>query len=291
MCDLAVNHQFPVPSPSNRYYVGMPSSKSSVHPNVQPGSAVPTVFDTTTNETPHPEKLAEDVARRLHAKIVSLGSPVGMVVGSEPDLVAELGVSRGVFREAVRLLERDELARMRRGPGGGLVVTAPRPASVVRSAALHLGYVGATPMDVFEARAAIELSTVDLAAQRITEDGIAHLRASLERESARQTVEGHVGSHEIHLVIADLTGNPAMRLFLEVLAALTTERPPTDKTSAAAQQAEVRLAHTKIAEAVIAGDSAVARHRMLRHLEGIADYMRQQHRDETSPVNGRRSRR
>lgn len=40
-------------------------------------------------------------------------------VKSEPELVAELGVSRAVFREAVRLLERDEIGRMRRGPGGG----------------------------------------------------------------------------------------------------------------------------------------------------------------------------
>ncbi|WP_062986077.1 GntR family transcriptional regulator [Nocardia anaemiae] len=64
-------------------------------------------------------KLAEVVAKKLIARIADLRYPVGAIIGSEPELVAELGVSRAVFREAVRLLERDEIGRMRRGPGGG----------------------------------------------------------------------------------------------------------------------------------------------------------------------------
>ena len=54
-----------------------------------------------------------------------------------------LASARAVFREAVRLLEQDGVAQMRRGPGGGLVVTAPRASSVARAAALHLQFFGA----------------------------------------------------------------------------------------------------------------------------------------------------
>src|SRR5487761_879245 len=70
-------------------------------------------------------KLAESAARRLEAEIAEVGWPVGQILGSEPELIERLGVSRAIFREAVRLLEQDNVASMRRGPGGGLIVTAP----------------------------------------------------------------------------------------------------------------------------------------------------------------------
>jgi DNA-binding FadR family transcriptional regulator len=218
-------------------------------------------------------KLAESVARRLQGKIAERGFPVGEVIGTEPDLLAELGVSRGVFREAIRLLEHDEVAEMRRGPGGGLVVTVPHASSVARSAALHLQFFGADSSDIFEARSALELTTVELAAQRIDETGIKLLRAALDSEAEQQSI-GHLGSHHIHLVIADLTGNPALRLFVEVLARLTVEVRPAEQHDAATRQADVRHAHARIVDAIIAGDGAVARHRMLRHLQGIGSYLK-----------------
>lgn len=220
-------------------------------------------------------KLAGSVARRLQMMIAAKGFPVGEVIGTEPGLMLELGVSRAVFREAVRLLEQDEVARMRRGPGGGLVVTAPRASSVARAAALHLQFFGAGADDIFEARTALELQTADLAAQRIDEKGIDMLRAALEEEAELQDESGHLGSSHIHLVIAELTGNPALLLFVEVLARLTPGIPPADPAAAATRRADVRHAHGRIVEAIVAGDSSLARHRMLRHLQGIGSYLQE----------------
>ena len=62
------------------------------------------------------------VADRILGDIAEEGWPEGEVVGSEAELLERYGVSRAVFREAVRLLEHLQVARMRRGPGGGLVV-------------------------------------------------------------------------------------------------------------------------------------------------------------------------
>jgi DNA-binding FadR family transcriptional regulator len=220
-------------------------------------------------------KLAGSVARRLQMMIAARGFPVGEVIGTEPGLMSELGVSRAVFREAVRLLEQDEVAQMRRGPGGGLVVTAPRASSVARAAALHLQFLGAGADDIFEARTALELQTADLAAQRIDEKGIGMLRAALEAEAELQDEGGQLGSSQIHLVIAGLTGNPALRLFVEVMARLTPGVPPTDPAAGAARQADVRNAHERIVDAIVAGDSSLARHRMLRHLQGIGSYLQE----------------
>lgn len=220
-------------------------------------------------------KLAGSVARRLQMMIAAKGFPVGQVIGTEPGLMLELGVSRAVFREAVRLLEQDEVARMRRGPGGGLVVTAPSASSVARAAALHLQFFGAGADDIFEARTALELQTADLAAQRIDEKGIDLLRAALEQEAELQDESGHLGSGHIHLVIAELTGNPALRLFVEVLARLTPGILPADPAAAAARRADARHAHGRIVDAIVAGDSSMARHRMLRHLQEIGSYLQE----------------
>src|SRR5262249_29752956 len=86
------------------------------------------------------QKRAELVAREIELEILERGWCVGESLGSEPELLARFGVSRSVFREAVRLLEHDDVARMRQGPGGGLVVTEPDAGTVARAAALLLEY-------------------------------------------------------------------------------------------------------------------------------------------------------
>ena len=64
-------------------------------------------------------KLAAGVARRILTDVVDRGWPVGEVLGSQAELIERYGVSRAVFREAVRLVENQGVAFMRRGPGAG----------------------------------------------------------------------------------------------------------------------------------------------------------------------------
>ena len=215
-------------------------------------------------------KLGERVAEMLERRIIEQGWPVGHVMGSETELLAELGISRAVLREAVRVLEHHGVATMRRGPGGGLVVTVPDAGAAVRASALMLEYLSATPQQIFEARSALELKCVELATERIDEDGIARLRQTLAAEEETQR-QGGLGSHGLHTLLAELTGNPAFVLFIRVLTDLTTGTSRGERTPAAA--AEVRVAHDKIAEAVISGDIALARHRMQAHLAGIDAWM------------------
>src|SRR5262245_15204814 len=76
------------------------------------------------------QKLAAQVAQRIESEIVASDWPVGRVLGSEPELMERYGVSRAVFREAVRLVEHHQVATMRRGRSGGLVVRAPDATAV-----------------------------------------------------------------------------------------------------------------------------------------------------------------
>src|SRR5262245_53266249 len=162
-------------------------------------------------------KLASTVADRIVDDIARLGWPEGEVGGSEPALLARYGVSRAVFREAVRLVEHRHIARMRRGPGGGLVVTAPSVAAVADAVSVYLVYVGAEIDDVFEARLALELSAAELAPDRLDEDHIATLRALVADEAA-----GRMGDHrQLHGLVAAITGNPALEFFVDLLNRVT----------------------------------------------------------------------
>lgn len=215
-------------------------------------------------------KLAQQVAERLEDEIVAAGWPVGTVIGSETELIERFGVSRAVFREAIRVLEHHDVAYMRRGPGGGLVVKAPDSTAAVRAAALSLGYRNATWEQIFEARSALELKCVEIASQRIDEAGIARLREALAADEEAQK-EGKVGSHDLHTILAELTGNPAFVLFIDVLTQLTRRPGAAEQPPSAA--VEVRHAHSRIVEAVIAGDGALARHRMHAHLDAMGPWI------------------
>jgi DNA-binding FadR family transcriptional regulator len=220
-------------------------------------------------------KLAEQTAAKIELSIVDRGWPLGMVIGSEADLLAEYGVSRAVLREAVRLLEHDHVAHMRRGPGGGLVVAEPDAAAVARVATLYLRYRKVSPGQLFGARTALELAAVRSATEGLDERGIGRLRAALDDDAG---VEPADASHRFHQVVAQLSGNPALELFTDVLTQLSVAsalgsaqavedggRPVRD-----VPLDDVAGAHHGIAEAIIAGDVALAQHRTARHLQAMA---------------------
>src|SRR5215213_5182633 len=86
------------------------------------------------------ERLAVSLARSIEREIIALGWPVGTVLGSEPELVARFGVSRGVLREAIRLLEKHPVARIQLGRRAGLLVTAATSSSVTTALAIYFEF-------------------------------------------------------------------------------------------------------------------------------------------------------
>ncbi|GAB2982043.1 FCD domain-containing protein [Amycolatopsis acidiphila] len=217
-------------------------------------------------------KLAEVVAARIHDEIARRGWPIGQVLGSEADLLARNGISRAVLREAVRLLEYHSVARMRRGPGGGLVVTEPDPGASIETMALYLDYRGVTAEDLRVVRDAVELGTLQQTIRRRAEPEVGQrLKAALAR-TGEPGPEGRSGSEAFHTELAEVSGNPVLALFLRILTELwTRHRAGTDTTPqpGPGALAEVEAVHERILDAVLAGDEGVARHRMRRHLEAL----------------------
>jgi DNA-binding FadR family transcriptional regulator len=239
----------------------------------------PSTEATLSDSGNHTKKLAELTREKIEMKIIDLDWPVGKVIGSEADLLAEYRVSRAALREAIRLLEHHNVAYMRRGPGGGLVVAEPDPQAVAHAAAVYLRYRNVAPSDLFQTRAALEAAAVGSAVKNIDEAGIVKLRQALEHESQFLGGESDATIHDFHVVVAELSGNPALHLFISVLTQLSAagflgttamfDKQAAKSVSSAKQVEQVHRAHKAIADAIIAGDVALAQHRTLRHLNAL----------------------
>lgn len=219
-------------------------------------------------------KMAEELAKKLESEIMMSGWPVGQSLGSEAELIDRWEVSRAVFREAVRIVEHHGAARMRRGPGGGLIVTAPDPHAVVQAVTLCLDYENVSAADLLTTRSALELTCVRLAAESVDEDGIRRLRSLLEQEQ-RLGMAGVATGHpyELHIAIAEVTGNRAITLLVTILTRLMYERTG-DLEFDSSEIVAVHQAHSSIVDAIISGDTALAQHRASRHLAASSSYYR-----------------
>ncbi len=56
-----------------------------------------------------------------------------------------------MLREAVLLVEHHRVARMRRGPGGGLLISEPDASPATRAVVIYLEYLGTTLGDLLNA--------------------------------------------------------------------------------------------------------------------------------------------
>jgi len=222
-------------------------------------------------------KSAQRIANEIADWIIERdASEVRGAIASEATLIERYDASRGVVREAIRILEIDGLVEMKRGAAGGLFPREPDGASVTRGMSLFVRSRGITVDELYEARLAIEPRCALLAADRLDGTGVARLREFLERE--RRAVEEHDFEEfsrtviEFHSLVAGLSENRFMELVVRSLGELTehvfsdaSDHPPATMTDA-------HRAHTKIAEAIIAGDPAQAASLSIAHMKASHRY-------------------
>lgn len=214
-------------------------------------------------------KLAERVAEALQRDIAAIGWPVGQVFGSEAQLMERYGVSRATLREAVRQLERHGVADMRRGSGGGLVISRPARDSAALALATYLELTDVSFEELYEARELVESQAVMLAAERLDEPDIPRARQLIAELgegdpdcfNAELSLLGRVRDF-----ICQVAGNPAISLLFEALQYVTVSgRTPRDPHAWLRVQevfGQVRRLKIGLLEALIAGDGLQARERV-----------------------------
>ncbi|MGH3302081.1 MAG: FadR/GntR family transcriptional regulator [Streptosporangiaceae bacterium] len=225
----------------------------------------------TTVAAPGRPRPADLVAARIRRDIIDRGWPVGDSLGFEADLLARYGIGRAQFREAVRILENHSVVRMQRGAAGGMLVAAPDGRAVVRVVALYLTYKGMNSAHIRDLREELEAATLRMAIDRLTDDGVRRLNGVLELERTWPDEDFPAVSHDLHAVIAELSGNRTLALLQSIVMQLTAERLHSgDPRRVTEPPQAVRRAHQAIVEAIIARDAPLAQRRMDKHLQAIA---------------------
>jgi DNA-binding FadR family transcriptional regulator len=218
------------------------------------------------------DKVGTSTADKIARWIVSEGWPVGMSLGTETELMNRFVVSRGVFREAVRILEQQGVVEMRRGRGGGLRVSAPNDGGIVQAATRYLTFRRVRPEQQLEARIVIELSLLPLIIDRMNNENERTLRAALTDECLDLTHPGPPPtSHHyrgFHTVLASLAGNPTLELYAHVLVSLVAESYFKGITDVERRRDLVDLhdRHTLVAEAILDRDVERASRELERDL-------------------------
>ena len=129
--------------------------------------------------------------------------------------------------------------------------------------------------ELAELRTAVELVLVDRAAAKIDDDGRARLEEALVREAAVPDEERPEAVHDLHAVIASMSGNRVLGLVALVLIRLSRIHQ-IDRLAVKRRKeihVEVHRTHEGIARAVQQGDRDLARHRMKRHLDALAAFI------------------
>ncbi|MFF0818661.1 FadR/GntR family transcriptional regulator [Rhodococcus sp. NPDC003318] len=222
-------------------------------------------MDLDPDEWPQERKLAGSVARRIRDDIVREARYVGEVLGSEADFLSRYAVSRSVFRESVRILEHYSVARMRPGPGGGLVVLEPDPRSGIRTVALYLDFRQVTADHLRAVREEVELACLTSAMRSGTLD-----RATFRTDPQRGDTMSDRCSTCIRDQLAALSTDPILKLFRSILSALWDEygsgRRPRDPCRSREQEPADQTELDAIVDAVLTGDEGLSQFRMRRHL-------------------------
>lgn len=164
-----------------------------------------------------PVSLVESVCRQLAALIRGGGSgPEDRWLPGERSLAEQLGVSRGVVREATKRLEQQGLLEIQHGNGIRIVDRLHRPLS--DSLTLLLPDMADRLQQLNETRLSIEPDAAALAAERASRVQLGALRGIHEALKRAPDNEAAIACDlDFHRAIAAASGNLIYRLVLDSL--------------------------------------------------------------------------
>jgi DNA-binding FadR family transcriptional regulator len=222
-------------------------------------------------------KMAEVIAAELRAKILRGHLKPGESLFSEASLMDQYEVSRPTLREALRLLESQNLIQVRRGSHRGPVVSLPSAAVSARAVAIQLQLRMATLADVYEFRQIYEPVAARMAAERATPDDVAQLRQIVEEEAACQGGDYNAFAEvawRFHSVLIGVSRNATMAVVTESLQHIS-ERHAAKSMSVAPdrdeQQARSVKAHRKLISFIEKGAGAEAERFWARHMRAVGE--------------------
>ena len=191
----------------------------------------------------------------------------------EPELAADLGVSRNSLREAVSALSQARVLDVRRGDG--TYVTSLAPGLLMSGLSFVMDLMqGQTLLEIFEVRRLLEPAATGLAARRITPDEVAGLWTSLEKLRAATDVEEQIALDiEFHAAVARSTGNETLCSVLDALSTRGLRARLWRGYTEGSMMSWALDQHEQIIKALGAGDPMLARAAATVHLAASESWL------------------
>ncbi|MDB0566013.1 FadR/GntR family transcriptional regulator [Ralstonia solanacearum] len=225
------------------------------------------------------QSLAESVVDHVRQRIASGALRPGDKLPTESELMAALGVSRTVVREAISRLQAKTLIETRHGIGS-FVLEPPAETAIQLGAASTLQDI----LAMLELRVALETECAGLAAQRATPEDLAALRNALDAFEQDQAEGNDSAASDLrfHLAIAHSTRNPHFVAVLDQLGKTLIPRsriapPQVGYLNTPESRATVSREHRSIYEAISRKDPEAARAAMRMHLSNSRERLRRAH--------------
>jgi len=212
-------------------------------------------------------RISEEVLSQLKDSILLGKFKSGEKLPSERELTEEFQVSRGVIREAIRILEITGFVTLRQGPAGGAFVTD-----------LSFDHVGTAFLDLFlankvsipelaDVRLYIEPEIARLAALSATPEDKKRLTDAQEQEfvSVATTAARITQFQRVHHVIAESSQNHFYEAISKSMLRLTFE--VVEAVDPNHEALHMPGEHKNIIDAIISSDAQAAQVAMQIHME------------------------
>jgi GntR family transcriptional repressor for pyruvate dehydrogenase complex len=220
--------------------------------------------------------LTDKAISRIRELIQSGELPPGSRLPPEPQLAAELGLSRNLMREAVKALVVARVLEIRRGDG--TYVTSLEPSVLLESLGSAVELLqGDTLLELTEVRRLFEPIATAVAATRISAEDLTLARGHLEAmRAARDDVE-LLNEHDaaFHRTVVAATGNRTLATLLEGISSRTVRARVWRGLVYEAVADRTLAEHQVIYDALAAGDAPLAKAAALVHVSTTEKWLRQ----------------
>ncbi len=226
-------------------------------------------------------KKSTHVAEQILGLIENGALKVGDRLPPEQVICEEAGVSRTAVREALSALELAGVVERR--PGDGTYVRFVAPLALARATAIDTLEEGQGAYEAIEARLVVEPGIAEIAAERLTDQDVERMRASLramETSVLSGDVEGYLRyDYDFHEAIARACRNHILSNTTQQYLAFMKRRlwayMKAKCFSRKGHLEESMEIHRRLLGALITRDRVGARHLMVRHFDHIFEGLRE----------------
>lgn len=225
--------------------------------------------------TVKPKKVTDVVYRQLVSLIATGRLKPGEKLPSERAMASEMGVSRQSIREAIHRARAEGLLEVRQG--GGTFVISSLKANLKPPLSILLEGQAENIFEFLEIRRLLEAWCAEKAAAQATRQDLKKMKELLGRMSEVRPPEDawEKADLEFHSAIAAATHNViAMHLMKGLEESFHAYFRMKQFTTRSEAKEDLLKQHREIFEAIRKGDGAMARERMVEHLDYVREMIR-----------------